>query len=870
MKDQAKQAIARRTPRRGRLAPALLCLAVMLAAGALAPAPAAAVDNIPFQGAFCEPLGLGTAPCTPQFTKAENLAIDPSSGDVYAADIGNEVQQLTISATAGQFELKYGGKTSGDFPYNISSNSIKEVLSFKIPALAGSLRVSGGEGDAAGSKPYLITFVGKLSGTDVEQLECVDGTTPLSGGSGCSITTVSQGVPTTVSRFHANGTPAPFTALGSNAIDGKLGPEGKPCAEEAASCDKIPTIGGIFGTETEAREVQVAIAPPSSAGGTGGDIYVTDASHGLIDVFAADGHYLGQITKFRDTGGEEKPLGAPCGVAVDQSGALYVGDPLGKGGAHKYVPTANPPVGADGVPAFGGTGGNYCTLAAGTGSTAGFVFAASYGGGKVSKVDRQGGAEVCFFASWATAQPSPPQVTTVTVNPANGHVFVVRGNNAAARNSEVAEYDGSCAPTFEIDAPVLSVAHLPTTGQGAAFDPVSSHLFVSRKESANVEIYGEPITQAVATTLAAAPIGETEATLNGTVNPEGSMLSECAFDYIAEAEYEANVAAKVDPFTGAASEECAESPAEIGAGEEAVNVHTDLSGLQAGVEYHFRLRAKNAGGTGSGADHSFATRVAPGLGAEWMVSVGHTGATLKAQINPRHYATTYRVEYGPDTSYGQSTGEISVGSDDTVHTVTATLSGLTPGASYRWRFVATSENGESTGPGGALATYAEAAADSCANSAFRVGASADLPDCRAYEMVSPVDKGGGDIAVPEQGEFRQAALDGDRMTYSSATAFGDAYRGAFVSQYLATRGTGGWSSHALNPPQGTTVFDASGVTDLVTRTTVDLDNNFPGLHPRPLLLGDGGPKPDAADRRRDPRPHRRLPARQLRLRCRWL
>ena len=45
-------------------------------------------------------------------------------------------------------------------------------------------------------------------------------------------------------------------------------------------------------------------------------------------------------------------------------------------------------------------------------------------------------------------------------------------------------------------------------------------------------------------------------------------------------------------------------------------------------------------------------------------------------------------------------------------------------------------------------------------------------------MVSPVDKGGGDIVAPERPlagptEFSQAAGDGERVTYTSTTNFGD-------------------------------------------------------------------------------------------------
>jgi hypothetical protein len=92
----------------------------------------------------------------------------------------------------------------------------------------------------------------------------------------------------------------------------------------------------------------------------------------------------------------------------------------------------------------------------------------------------------------------------------------------------------------------------------------------------------------------------------------------------------------------------------------------------------------------------------------------------------------------------------------------------------------------------ALAT----AADSCPNAQFRTGYSAYLPDCRAYEMVSPLDKNGFDIR--ELGA--QPSLSGDVVTYTSWGAFAGNAAASAPDQYLASRSSQGWATAGIMPP----------------------------------------------------------------------
>jgi hypothetical protein len=100
------------------------------------------------------------------------------------------------------------------------------------------------------------------------------------------------------------------------------------------------------------------------------------------------------------------------------------------------------------------------------------------------------------------------------------------------------------------------------------------------------------------------------------------------------------------------------------------------------------------------------------------------------------------------------------------------------------------------------------ATGSCSNEAFRTGPSAALPDCRAYEMVSPPDKNGGEVdgGIVKGGAMvppEQAAANGEAVTYGSTSAFIEAEPKSAVvtSQYLSTRTADGWRTREIVPTQ---------------------------------------------------------------------
>src|SRR5690606_27949801 len=126
-----------------------------------------------------------------------------------------------------------------------------------------------------------------------------------------------------------------------------------------------------------------------------------------------------------------------------------------------------------------------------------------------------------------------------------------------------------------------------------------------------------------------------------------------------------------------------------------------------------------------------------------------TTADLFADIDPVGLSTSYHFEYGTDATYGQSSAEQELGSPDNPQTVSTSLSGLQPGLTYHFRVVATNSEGTTHGEDSTF----NFAPQNCPNSHVRqqTGA-AYLPDCRAYELVSPGEAGAAyilptDVAV---------------------------------------------------------------------------------------------------------------------------
>jgi Tol biopolymer transport system component len=654
----------------------------------------------------------------------------------------------------------------------------------------------------------------------------------------------------TLSRFHADGTPAPFTALGTNIIDGKEA-NGKPCSEEPASCDKTP--------EDEINGDRQQIAVDESDGPTKGDIYLDQ--NALIDIFAPDGHYLGQLTQAGPRNFEEGSIG---GVAIDTNGTVYVAN--GKNDISKFVPSANPVVNDDFVtnlvlPEQNGLK----NLEIGSGPTAGSIFTAISEVGSlrpIAQINKETGQLEFEFGNgeensegYFSVDPQTHNIVTGSgaeyevsggSQPVKVGRFIPHNKNGVPFQGLAINGSGELLVTEGVEPGWISVYGEPAVVPTVAMEPASEVTGTRATLTGTVNPSGLPVTKCVfryfetetgtegeapcegsvptdssphpvhvtitglkpnghtykfrlvafnangqeetayqtlttATTVLTKPataLGLTMATLTGTVRSEGEAYSECFFEYGLSTSVGFEKTIPCDPAASAIPLDFV--PHEVKAA---------VAGLQSGSTYRYRLVATNSLGTLKGEEVYFGTFGPPVIEEVHASGADQSSVTLEARINPSGFGTSYRFEWGPTTTYGNSApAEFEpIGSGTEPILVKTTLTGLSAASAYHYRVVATSSQGTPQSPDHTAETL-----DSCG-----------LPDGRCFEEVSRHEA--GPVAIPGEANARvemhyQAATGGEGgFAYPVEGGYPEATKGADVF-YLGLRSPGGWESMQLSPP----------------------------------------------------------------------
>lgn len=510
-------------------------------------------------------------------------------------------------------------------------------------------------------------------------------------------------------------------------------------------------LGQIDGSATPRGAMSgngVAVAP-------NGDLYVTDAEGGVVDRFDASGTYLSQFD------GSATPEGAfnPGGVAVAADGHVFVTnfavlDEFDASGTYvrQFTGAATPQ-------------GAFCSNAPPALAADGHVYLFDVCNGVVDEFDAAG-AYVGQIDGTTTPQgffaPGGGAIG------ANGHLYV--GDRAA---SVVDEFDASGAYIRQFDG--------ATTPRGA-FSPgeeampvtaaPGASLYVEDAVGHTIDKFSEALVVVPdATTEAASALDQTTATINGTVNPDATATT-YQFEWGTDTSYGNLVP---DPAASA------------GSAASGHLVSADLTGLVPNTTYHYRLKATNANATSLGPDQEFITPAPPTISAAEVsngpTTNGTTEADLKATINPNGTDTAYHFEYGADSSYGtvMPVPDADVGSSRSGQTVGVHIAGLQPETIYHYRVIAHSTIGTTE----------------TLDLTFRTaGGLFPLPDNRAWEQVTPVNKRAVNVGVIEG-----VSGDGNAVVFGlQAGLTGAETLPGAAAGYLARRTDEGWVTAPLTIP----------------------------------------------------------------------
>jgi hypothetical protein len=283
-------------------------------------------------------------------------------------------------------------------------------------------------------------------------------------------------------------------------------------------------------------------------------------------------------------------------------------------------------------------------------------------------------------------------------------------------------------------------------------------------------------------------------------NDDPAFNANCAFDYVTDQQYQ------VDGFSSAQSISCVPVDPNTGTvnGPNPVAVHADPT-LEAHTLYHLRLRAENQGGQSTDVAGNFETeQVAPGVQTLFASKSTAATAVLAGKVNPHNSTATYQFEWGTDTNYGNfaPAAMTPLGfSDNTLHLVTAPLTGLQEATIYHFRLVAiNSETGQTSHGVDHSFTTTAGPESSCPNEQLRAETnSLALPECRAYELVMPAikDYPFGQLNI----ELAVAAREGGAVAYPTFGAMPGSKSGTQENLNVARRSAGGWVNHPIDPPQ---------------------------------------------------------------------
>jgi len=707
------------------------------------------------------------------------VAVDEATGDVYVADTGN--RRVDEFEGDGSFVRAWGwGVANGEGKLEVCSATCRRGLS---GGGAGELAAPrfiavDNSGGASEGDVYVGDGVGSEAKNETQFVE-------FNGASGGTFTLSYEGHATGAIPFtRKEGSDGPNAVKALEAATGKHGvfivKEHLNSQAEVVALE-VEFVGSLAESVTEMVGCAGAGLVPE---GTSCEVLLdregSRFAGDVVSKFSGDGVLEASWGSGGQLDGSAAPAGAFVGdlngLTVDAAGVLWVYDE-----AEMY--------------GFEADGGFARDCRVGFGSASGLAPGASPGevysvGAFQPKVERhthlcEGGETGQVVGDYSPVTP------TGLAGDGGGGVLVDLGASVVDLPPGVSE-----PPSF---GPVAGGLGLGVNGEGG--------VFVASASEDKLDFFGVSLS---AETLAASGVTAGSATLNGEVNAKGTEVVSCVFEYGESETYGRRVPCEpAGPITGSGK----------------IEVHVPVTGLTPGTVYHYRLRLVNKDGEALDTkDEQLATTVAGVVEESATVNVEPTSARLTAKVNPKGVGDTRcRIEYGSSSYEASAACEPKevLASEDRQMTVGLVLEGLTAGVTYRWRVVLSDEHDASIDgpaetfvylardappvvaacPGEEEALRGESDSDPVTGRAF----SSELPDCRAYEMVTPVAKDAALLSPVFDGEAAQVGTEGTRVVTPSLQCFAQsqscpAARGEYGSAFAFSRGEAGWTATGLEPP----------------------------------------------------------------------
>jgi hypothetical protein len=727
----------------------------------------------------------------------------------------NEEARLTVRATGGLFAVRISSQSGTSVPFNAPASgpgSLEEALNAELAPLGGSASVTGGPGDATGSSPYSITFIGGAGGDDIEW----QAFSSLTGGS-----------------------PSPAAILettvnGGGAYEICVVADGDLC--KRASTVTAPLEAGHFSTFLGTSG---GLSPKDLALDSDGKLHALDLGGRQDEKQTLVVKATGGTFTLSFGGKTTDPIPYNAGSALIEA-ELEALSSIGEGGIRlienrleftgDLVSTDVPAITCEAAGLNGGT----CTVST---EQQGFRV-----GPRIHTFDPAGNPLDGNFGAAAIAAAFGADATLrfIAVDPDTDHLLVTGGGSETDGQPRVLELDGDGdAVALHGEGIELPDEEVLNQLRGLAAGPASAggNLYLLTHSAPTLE--GTFVLAEGPPEIDPLPSCATTTHLKGKVFSDGQTVG-YHFEYLTEELFQADGWAKATriPVTDV----------NVGPAPGAIEVSQQVTGLSGSEPHRFRLVATRQGASRPSNEVTCTTDPAvPALSAGGA-DVDERAAILKAWVNPQNEPTSYHFQYTTEAEF-QANGwtgakrapdpeDASAGQAGEPTLVAQEVEELEPATAYRARIVATNETGTSEGAEQSFATLPEESSPpeppgGCPNEDRRSGPSAQLPDCRAYELVSPP-------GAPNILGLYPAPIsdDGDRVSFA---AFGTLASGeqSGRNHYLASRDATGWSTSPLDIPF--TDPHSTPLKNLFEQTVLGLSKDFGRFYlstPLPIAPGD--------------------------------